>query len=303
MTCGLGYRGAPHRVWPAAVLLAVSTAALPAAGTPKECIEQHSRATELRSEAKLIEAKATFAACVQDEECPSEVTRECAAQIEQLKNEIPSLIFAAVDESGNDTVAVRVSVNGQTVLEELALRAIEFDPGRYQLRFEGPNGSVKEDTVIVRVGERNRRVFVDFRPAGTGPQIITPPDPPPSAEKPGLKPIPVASYVLGGVGVLALGSFAYFAFDGKQRENDMFDTCAPPEGSGCSQSDVDAMRRSYLIADISLGIGVVSLGAATIVWLATGTSEAAPAQSARLSPRLGAAPLPGGFSVSAGAHF
>jgi hypothetical protein len=65
----------------------------------------------------------------------------------------------------------------------------------------------------------------------------------------------VAAYVLGGVGVVALGSFAAFALSGKSAESAM-DGCKP----ACTQAQADKMRLRYLLADVSLGVGVAALG-------------------------------------------
>ncbi len=67
---------------------------------------------------------------------------------------------------------------------------------------------------------------------------------------------PVVAYVLAGVGVAALGGFAAFAITGKSAQSAM-DGCKP----NCTRAQLDKMRLRYLLADISLGVGVVSLGA------------------------------------------
>lgn len=264
---------------------------------PLECIEQHSQAQDLRRAGKLLESKALLTECTRDESCPSEVVRECALLLDQLRIDTPSLVFAAIDREGRDTTAVKVYLGDQLLVSELGLEGIEFDPGHYTLRFEAADGVSKEVAVIVRVGERNRKVLIDFRPPP--PAVVPPPPPPP----PPARGIPVASLVLGGVSVLALGSFGYFAVDGKQKENELLDTCAPSEGgAGCSRDDVRSMRNSYLVADISLGVGVVSLGTAVAIWLTSGRG-ARPEASRVSQTSWTAAPLPGGFAFAAAGRF
>ena len=268
---------------------------------PKQCIGQHTAAQEARRDAKLLEAKELATACTRDQECPAEVARECAALLDQIKLDMPSLVFAALDEHGQDTTEVKVYVDGKLVLEQLDIKAVEFDPGRYELRFEAPNGKLKEQTVIVREGERNRRIVADFRAPVT--PVPAGPPPPPRPRPPQKTRIPLGSIVLASVGAAALGSFGYFAWDGNRKERGMTDPggCAPVAGGpGCFQEDVDAMRRSYLFADISLGVAVLALGSATIVFFA---SNSGGDDSAKLAPRIGLGPLPGGGRVSAWTQF
>ena len=122
----------------------------------------------------------------------------------------------------------------------------------------------------MRVGEKNRRVAVSF---GAEAKAKTPS----RRRKRGVRRGPrhepaldkrTISYGLAGLGAAALGSFAFFAITGKSDENDLHDSCSP----NCPEDDVDAVRTKYLVADISLGVGIASLGAAT--WLFFVTSPA-----------------------------
>lgn len=266
---------------------------------PLQCIEQHSQAQDLRLAGKLLESKRLLTECTRDESCPSEVVRECALLLDQLRNDTPSLVFAAIDREGRDTTAVKVYLGDQLVVNELGLEGIEFDPGHYTLRFEAADGVSKEVALIVRVGERNRKVLIDFRPPP--PPMIDAPPPPPVQEKGG---IPVASLILGSASILAFGSFGYFAVDGKQKENELLDTCASSRGNpGCSRDEVDSMRTSYLVADVSLGVGVASLGAAVALWLTSGRGARTPDGGKVNKTSWVAAPLPGGFALSASGRF
>jgi hypothetical protein len=85
----------------------------------------------------------------------------------------------------------------------------------------------------------------------------------------------VVSYVLGGIGVVALAGTAYFWLSASSDKSDL-DACKP----GCAQNDVDAVEQKRLFGDIALGVGLVSLGAATYFWL-NQPKAAPPAESAR----------------------
>ena len=94
--------------------------------------------------------------------------------------------------------------------------------------------------------------------------------------------LPASVYILGGLGIVALGSFGYFGVTAIRQRDDLESDCAP----GCSQDDKDSVDRKLLIADISLGVAVLSLGAATWIALSSGKKEGDVA--------ISATPLPGG---------
>ena len=65
--------------------------------------------------------------------------------------------------------------------------------------------------------------------------------------------------MLGGIGVVALGAFGFFGATGLSDANTLRGTCAP----GCTDSQVQAVRARLIAADVGLGVGVLSLAAAT----------------------------------------
>jgi hypothetical protein len=94
------------------------------------------------------------------------------------------------------------------------------------------------------------------------------------------RPAPPASAALpltfAGIGVVGLAGFVTFASLGKSEQRELEATCAPD----CVRGDVDAVRTKYLVADVSLGVAVVSLGVAGYLWLtAQGRAERAPSQA------------------------
>ena len=82
-------------------------------------------------------------------------------------------------------------------------------------------------------------------------------------------------FAVGGLGIAAMGSFAFFGLRGYREEVSLESSCAPR----CAPGSDDAMRRDYLVADIALGVGVLSLVAAA--WLYVARDTARPARAAR----------------------
>ncbi len=69
--------------------------------------------------------------------------------------------------------------------------------------------------------------------------------------------------MFGGIGAAAVGSFAIFAVQGRAAESALATSCAP----FCTHADSTPIERDYLLADASLGVAIVSLGAALVIAL------------------------------------
>jgi hypothetical protein len=104
-------------------------------------------------------------------------------------------------------------------------------------------------------------------------------------------------WVIGGIGVAALGVGAYFGFDTLSKKKDSDEEC--PAVDQCSRRGVelnDQAHRSAWVSNIGLGLGVVGVGVGTFLLLSGRSSDAPPAKVGRV--RLDAAPLPGGAQMT-----
>jgi hypothetical protein len=163
------------------------------------------------------------------------------------------------------------------VTTRLTGTAIGVEPGEHVFKFEREDGKVVEQRVLVVEGDKNRKITGDFSALVPKPQPKAGGGGEGAPERRESKPIPVLAYVAGGVAVAALGSFAFFAIRGKGREKDLAGECSPR----CTDSDVDPVRRDYLVADISLGVAVVAAAVGVVLALpALGSS--AKVQTAKL---------------------
>jgi hypothetical protein len=220
------------------------------------CVAAHSHGQAERNAGRLQSAKADFISC-STSECPGAIRSECASFLAEVEGYMASVVFAAVDADGTDVTDVKVQVDQQLVLDKLSGLATTLDPGSHEIIYTWPDGFEQKQTVVVAQGEKNRRV--ELRRA---PNKVEPPPSPAPAAAPHVKSTPALAYVLAGVGVAALGSFAAFAVTGKSAERAM-DGCKP----ACTKAELDKMRLRYLVADISLGVGVVALGASGYLFI------------------------------------
>lgn len=269
--------------------LALSMAAAPASAAPskkkkKECASAYVAAQKLKSSGSLLEARKKLIVCA-SEGCLSAVRKDCTDWLDQVNAAIPTITVSAHDTSGQETLAVKVQVDGKPIADELTTNGIELDPGEHKLHFEMEGAPPIERKIILRAGEKNKPVAVDFGEHKAQPEATT--DSAPAAAQdqihdqgpePEKKRSHVASYVLGGVGVVALGGMAYFWLSSKSAESDLdASKCAP----NCNSADVDSIKHKRLFGDIALGVGVVSLGVATYLWIA-------PSKEKKRPPPLGA---------------
>jgi hypothetical protein len=258
------------------------------------CVSASELAQLLRDEGKYKKTREQLLVCMR-EVCPTVVRRDCVQWLGEVDALMPSVVLSAKDAAGHDLSDARVTLDGAPLTNKLDGRPIALDPGEHVLRFEVSGASMAEERLVMHAGEKHRAVTVKLGPPVPSPAAPPSPPVPPSSSASGRAPI--GAYVIGGLGVAALGAFAYLGLTGRSDVSEMRSTCAPL----CDPSRVDAARAKLLVADVSLGAGVVALGAAAYILLTRGPSAA-------VSPTTGATRLDvravaGGGVAEFGARF
>jgi len=240
------------------------------------CVQASEKGLDARERGALRAARAHFVTCAADA-CPKQMRVDCARWLDEVEASLPTIVVGAKDASGGDLFDVRVKVDGEPVEDVQSGRAVVLDPGPHVVRFErgkAPNTVVREVKVLLRAGERNRPVLATMEVGATPPtQPPTPPDPPTDASR-----VPTATWVFGALGVVALGSFGTFAILGSNEKSRLRDVCSP----SCTDSDIGTLRTNYIVADVSLGVGLVALGLATYFFL-TNNDSSSPSSGQRLA--------------------
>jgi hypothetical protein len=258
---------------PSLVLASSLAAASASAQAGATCVKASESGLDARDRGALRTARAHFVKCAA-ETCPKAMRVDCARWLDEVEASLPSIVVGAKDARGADLFDVRVKVDGEAVEDVQAGRPFVLDPGPHVVRFERgapPDVETQDVKVLLRTGERNRAVTATMGaphrpPIDAGPPVAT------SGGS-----IPIATWILGGAGVLALGSFTTFAILGSQEKSRLRGTCSP----ACTDADVSTLRTDYVVADISLGVGIVALGLATY-FLLTNQSGASPRPAAAL---------------------
>jgi hypothetical protein len=287
-------RGTTERVSTLLVIAAMLTAGREASADEKEvCVRAVERAQVARLDGKLRKAREGFVVCARPV-CPEAIRQDCTRWVGEVDASLPSVVFEAVWADGHDVTGMTVRVDGQLLAGADAGRAVTLDPGEHAFRFE-VNGAAPVDTRnVIREGEKNRILQVTFTPtapaeaampASTSPAPAAPATPsPPAMAAPALgsttaapadlwrrsppegegrahRPIPVLAWVLGGVGLVGLGSFAILGLSGTSQLGSLRSTCMHT----CNPSDVSSARNEILVGDILGFVGLAASGIAT--WL------------------------------------
>lgn len=266
----------------AALLLAAAagSAGTPAAAEPAQapaaCLSSYESAQRLKLEKKLLSSKKALIVCARND-CPEVLRRDCAEWLADVESALPSVVVAARSE-GREVTTVRLLVDGEIVAESLDGSALALDPGPHVFRLEPEDGPALEQTLVIREGEKNRVVEVELDQTSAG------------ARAPNRTPI----YGLAALGAVGIGSFVYFGLRSHSAKQDL-EACK----GHCPVDDVRAVERDQVVADVSLGLGLVALGAAAYLYF----GEAKEAPATKSAWRFGVTPLARGAAASVGARF
>lgn len=253
--------------WPAAVR----------AADKATCLRAYEVAQQEKEAGKLRAARTKLLVCVEPE-CPALLRTDCTSWLEEVQRDMPTVVLVA--RSGTEELSdVRVLVDDELVAQSLTGAALELDPGLHELRLEAAGHEPSTQTVSIRQGEKNRAVVVELTRKGSRTEAKRSP--------------PTASYVLAGVGAVALVSFGYFGLKGLSGRSDL-NECK----GECAQSDIDAVEADFTRADVSLAVSALAFGGALYFHFAAPREEHPREGRNRGGLALGVAPRSGGFQSS-----
>jgi hypothetical protein len=127
--------------------------------TKQQCVGANEAAQDQRRNGKLRSAKESLAICMAST-CPGPVRQDCATRFAEIEAAIPTLVFIVRDATGRDVHDVRVTMD-DTALEETAAGVpFAVDPGEHDFVFEAEGRVRTERRLVVREGDKGRRVPV-----------------------------------------------------------------------------------------------------------------------------------------------
>ena len=222
---------------------------------------------------QLMVAESEFVVALEDARRGHRADREALAQehLATIATRLGHLVIRAEGpveglSIARDGVAVPESAWGQETL---------LEPGPHRIEAHAPGRPAWSVVVALQAGETHAVTI----PAGawsTAPVVLTLAPPPPARTR------RTAAFVVGGVGVAALGLGAAFGFLTINSRAQSVTLC-PDYSCGNKQGVDDAgQARTWAhLSDAGFGVGVVALGVATVLYL-TGKPAPPGATSARL---------------------
>lgn len=297
--------------WSASLALAALTSAtsVPASAqgpmpsqSVRECAQAYESSQDHRRADALSLARSEFARCAQDD-CPEFIRTDCARWSKEAAVAQPTVIFAA-QRGDLDLSDVRVSLADRLLTERLRGEALELDPGSYDFQFETRGSAAIIRHVVVRAGDKNALVQVEFPaaterraaarasaagaalPASAGLRATAP------AASSGPRVLP---WTLLALGAASLGTGVGLSVWGHSNENELRATCSP----NCTDSQVKAVHTKYVLGDLSVGVGLLSVSLAAYLFVSHGDSE----RITRPALPLALVPSPHGALAIYGARF
>lgn len=222
---------------------------------PAECISTHADAQVLVKAGKLLEARKKFDACAVAD-CPKVIQKDCKNLGKTVDKSIPTLRLSLFEPDGKAVNGFEVELDGTALPLSASEEPIEVDPGTRKFRLSAPNYPTAELSVDVRGGQKNRTIVVQFAP-----------------RDPASRKIRNLGQILTGVGAFGIVTFAAFEVSARLDQADLGDRASRPR-TDRDYELVNRMHTKYLVADVSLGVGLVSLGVATYLLLTTKDSVA-----------------------------
>ena len=226
---------------------------------------------------------------------PAARRKDTEAEITRQEGRVATLIVhAKLDD-------VVVKLDGLEVGKTPLPEGIPSKPGSHLLSASAPGYRAWERRLDLAGGDR-RNLDIDLEPSEAAPAAPTPPAPPASAEAakpseqtaagtttaPAASPAPAAlptrkllAYVLGGVGVAALLTGGVYGARALSKRHDSDAYC--PQNQ-CTQTGVDLNNQAKTaarVADVTIGVGLVSVAVATYLLLRAPASETAPPATAQ----------------------
>jgi len=241
------------------------------------CKEHLGRHTEALGEYRLAEAEAKKADAPELE--------EISRAREDLESRVPKLVVTLPAKAAG----ARVTLDGVELGPSQLGNEIPVNPGRHRLvaKLGDREWQKRFKAVEGRIAEVNLKP-----PSGKGDASAEDErgDAKPAAGEGGSS-LPWIAAGVGAVGLIGAGVF-YGLHIGA--ENELETSC---RGSVCPESAKETQESSdryRVLSQVSLGVGAVGLGAATILWLTGGSSS-----EEKASARIGVAPSGRGVAVRA----
>ncbi len=215
-----------------------------------------------------------------DEAKVAEVSAQVAARRDDLQARIPKLTIVR----GSGAEYATLSLDGVSLGSSSIGIKLPLDPGPHTV--EARAAGFKPFSVSFEVAEKEAKqveVKLERLPvAPAPPEDRTAPRTFGTAEpaKPAASTSNVLPYVVGGAGVASLGASAIFFVLRQNAIHTLDSQCVLPPGNSCppeAEATYERGKTYNLLADVTLGVGIIGVGVGTVLWFTQKKSPSAPA--------------------------
>jgi hypothetical protein len=258
-------RGGRSRLAVAVAALLLACGATARADEKTMCSDKYQSAQRSRAAGKLTLARADLLRCA-EQACPPFVSNDCKTWLAEVEADLPTLVFAVLDPDGRDVPSAAVRVDGVGIANATDGLGHAVDPGGHLVEALA-KGQLLRQQIVVRVGEKSRRIELHIAPvasAASPPQASIAPAALAPAPGVGSSGPPVGAFVLGGLGLAAIGVGSVLWVTGSNAAQTYNDAC---ETGACTASQRDNAHTQLVAGDIAWGVGLAAGIAAVTVLL------------------------------------
>jgi hypothetical protein len=221
--------------------------------------------------------------------CPTDIRNECIRRVDEVNLALPTIIFEAKDDLGDDLSAVKVTMDAEVLTDRLDGIAIAVDPGIHNFTFETASRGTVRKQFVIRQGQKNRSELVMFAASAPRPAVaapVAPPTPSPvvmnlSPSRVAAPPLPLpqtdssssfgarktVAIVAATLGVVGIGLGGVFGALARSKRDDAQKVCP----TVCPDQDAVAMwqdaKRAGTISTVAFAAGGIGLVGAAVLWL------------------------------------
>jgi hypothetical protein len=234
-------------------------------GSAPACAAAYEHAQTERKAGHLDAARQQLVSCAAAA-CPGWMVKDCLSWAEDVERATPSVILD-VTVDGERATAVEALLDGKPWIHEITGRALPLEPGGHTITFVAPGFGRTEKKVVVNEGEKLVRVQAVFeKPRPAAPPVN-------HGENTASRPVPAAAWVLGGLGVAALGAGSALLISANSERSNLEGSCKP----FCNDDSVDSLKVRYLAANVAFGVGALSAATALILYVGRRSEAKGPA--------------------------
>lgn len=263
--------------------------------TTADCLAASDASLKAGNEHKLRAERGQLLICAATS-CPADIRNECLRRVDEVNAAIPTVIFETKDAAGNDLSAVKVTIDGELLVDRLEGTALSIDPGEHTFLFEASGMVPVTKQFVIREAQKDRREAITFSMA-TGALSAAPvpstaqaiqsfatiaPAAPEPAHRLGAQKI--VALVAGGIGVVGLGVGSAFGLIASSKKNDAQAVCPGQCPTAAGVSDWSDAKSAGNVSTALFIVGGVGLAGAAVLWFT------APSTSRGSGPQFGVSP-------------